>query len=341
MDQQIGFPGAEQRLEKIFNVGVQTSDPVDVALVLLQDFSMAAYACALEAFTSETARRPALDIRITTVGLAGYEVNSDLGIQVLADKTPHELRTDPHLIMVIGGQNLRTVENPWLVKKLRTAASSGAYLASVWSGTWSLSQAKLLDGYRCACHAPMQSALSWAFADVRTCSESFVMDRNRLTAFGPEGTTALVNKFLEQINRALPVKDKVQNFPTADYAYYETLLRSAFGAPKRLPKHLHSTLRLMCENLADPIDMYELAALANVSRRQLERRFMKYLGLTPNRGYLELRLTRAKQLIGNTEQPLKNISIETGFVSPPHFQRCFKELYGIPPSLYRKHLNEI
>lgn len=340
MDQQTGFYGVKHSLGKILNIDLPNSEPINVALVLLQDFSMAAFACAVEALTSEKAKHSAFEIKISTVGLAEYEVGSDLGLQVTADKILDELPANQHLMMVIGGQTLVTVENPWLERKLKMAAYSGAYLAGVWSGSWSLSQARLLDGYRCACNVPMQNALSSAYADVRPCSQPFVMDRNRLTAFGPEGTTALVYKFLEQVHGGMPSESKGEHDPSINGERYEALLRSTFGAPRWLPKYLHRTLRLMCENLTNPADTTELATLAKVSRRQLERRFRKYLGLTPNRAYLELRLTRAKQLIGNTEESLKSIGLETGFVSPPHFQRCFKELYGIPPSLYRKHSDQ-
>lgn len=80
-----------------------------------------------------------------------------------------------------------------------------------------------------------------------------------------------------------------------------------------------------------------IASHVGVSRRQLERRFARYLNAAPNRYYLELRLTRARQLIVQSDRSMTDVALATGFVSYPHFYKRFKDLFGLPPMTFRDY----
>ena len=63
-------------------------------------------------------------------------------------------------------------------------------------------------------------------------------------------------------------------------------------------------------------------------RRQLERLFRRYVDRSPKRYYLELRLTRARQLIQQTNRSVTEIAVATGFVSPSHFSRAYRARFA-------------
>ena len=84
-------------------------------------------------------------------------------------------------------------------------------------------------------------------------------------------------------------------------------------------------------NLEEPIDLDELACFVDISRRQLERLFQKYLHCSPSRYYLKLRLIRARQLLKQTSMSIIEVASVCGFVSTPHFSKCYREYFGIPP----------
>ncbi|MEH6640456.1 helix-turn-helix domain-containing protein, partial [Vreelandella glaciei] len=88
---------------------------------------------------------------------------------------------------------------------------------------------------------------------------------------------------------------------------------------------------LMESNLEEPIELDELACYVNVSRRQLERLFQRYLLCSPSRYYLKLRLVRARQLLKQTPLSIIEIASVCGFVSTPHFSKCYREYFGVPP----------
>ncbi|MOA56317.1 HTH-type transcriptional regulator CdhR [compost metagenome] len=50
---------------------------------------------------------------------------------------------------------------------------------------------------------------------------------------------------------------------------------------------------------------------------------------------MELRLTRARQLLQHTNKSLTEISIASGFMTLPHFSRCFREKFDVAPGQFR------
>ncbi|MCM3755665.1 helix-turn-helix domain-containing protein, partial [Bacillus licheniformis] len=60
---------------------------------------------------------------------------------------------------------------------------------------------------------------------------------------------------------------------------------------------LIEVVRLMEANIEEPLSLEELARLANMSQRQLQRLFREHLGMTPTHYYLTLRLRRARELL--------------------------------------------
>src|SRR3546814_6761090 len=90
----------------------------------------------------------------------------------------------------------------------------------------------------------------------------------------------------------------------------------------------------MWQNIEEPLTIDELAACVKISKRQLERRFCSFLGATPTCYYLELRLTRARQLIQQTNRSVTEIVVATEFVSSPHFPRRFRDFFGVLPGSY-------
>ena len=78
-------------------------------------------------------------------------------------------------------------------------------------------------------------------------------------------------------------------------------------------------------------DRAALAERVGVSPRQLERLFRRYLGSTPTRHYLELRLQHARSLLAQTSMSILDVALACGFTSASHFSKCHRELFGMKP----------
>ena len=51
---------------------------------------------------------------------------------------------------------------------------------------------------------------------------------------------------------------------------------------------------------------------------------------------MKLRLFRARQLLKQTSRSIIEIAVACGFVSTPHFSKCYREHFGIPPREERR-----
>jgi transcriptional regulator GlxA family with amidase domain len=105
-------------------------------------------------------------------------------------------------------------------------------------------------------------------------------------------------------------------------------LQARFGV---LQPKLTEAVTLMEANIEEPLSTDEIAQLAGISRRQLERLFKQYLGSLPSRYYLELRLQRARQLLRDTNQSIVQVGLMCGFSSGSHFSTAFGALFGNTP----------
>jgi transcriptional regulator GlxA family with amidase domain len=105
-------------------------------------------------------------------------------------------------------------------------------------------------------------------------------------------------------------------------------LQARFGV---LQPKLTEAVTLMEANIEEPLSTDEIAQLAGISRRQLERLFKQYLGSLPSRYYLELRLQRARQLLRDTNHSIVQVGLMCGFSSGSHFSTAFGALFGNTP----------
>jgi AraC-like DNA-binding protein len=88
------------------------------------------------------------------------------------------------------------------------------------------------------------------------------------------------------------------------------------------------------------ITIADMASEANLSVRQLERKFRETYKTTPGRYVMRLRILRACDLLRTTRQSVSEIAHALGFYDHSAFSRKFSELIGEPPGVYRKRFRQ-
>lgn len=83
-------------------------------------------------------------------------------------------------------------------------------------------------------------------------------------------------------------------------------------------------------------DMDGLAARLGMGERQLRRLFQKHLGASPNAVAQTRRFLFAKQLITDTQLPMAEVALASGFGSIRRFNDTFQKLYGRAPRTLRR-----
>ncbi len=103
----------------------------------------------------------------------------------------------------------------------------------------------------------------------------------------------------------------------------------------RLDQRLKRAIGVMCDRLAEPIDLGTAARAAGVSKSHFSRLFRQHLGTTPQRFLEERRIERACALLRATPLSVQDVAQQTGFASPFYFSLRFKRRIGYAPRAYR------
>lgn len=90
----------------------------------------------------------------------------------------------------------------------------------------------------------------------------------------------------------------------------------------------------------DDASIERLAARLGMGERQLRRLFQQHLGASPVTVAQTRRVLFAKQLIAETDMPLAQVALASGFGSVRRFNAVFQKLYGRPPGKFRRTPSE-
>ncbi|MEZ5375596.1 MAG: AraC family transcriptional regulator [Acidimicrobiales bacterium] len=100
---------------------------------------------------------------------------------------------------------------------------------------------------------------------------------------------------------------------------------------------LSRVVDLVRDRLADSLRVGDLAAAAECSETQLERRMKRVFGLTATQYLLKVRVDRARELLLTTDTPLATIANDVGFYDQASFTRRFARLTGQTPAQFRNN----
>lgn len=112
----------------------------------------------------------------------------------------------------------------------------------------------------------------------------------------------------------------------------ETPVRAGLAPPLR-----ERVIEFIDANLARPVALAELAAVAAMGVRQFCRAFRASTGDSPHQYLLNQRVERAKALIG-AGRALSEVALDSGFADQSQLTRTFVQRVGITPAVYRASL---
>lgn len=99
-------------------------------------------------------------------------------------------------------------------------------------------------------------------------------------------------------------------------------------------------IRYLRENFDQPAAIDEVLRQASVGRRTLERRFRKFIGRGVADEIRHLRLKRACRLLIDTDFPMKQIALRSGFSGSRHLSEAFRIAMKVPPTTYRADMRQ-
>lgn len=98
---------------------------------------------------------------------------------------------------------------------------------------------------------------------------------------------------------------------------------------------VHRVQELIAADPGAPHTVRSLAAEVSLSPSRFAHLFTRQQGRSPMRALREARLQHAARLLESTDLSVERVAAASGFASPFHFNRVFRERYGTPPGAYR------
>ena len=108
---------------------------------------------------------------------------------------------------------------------------------------------------------------------------------------------------------------------------------------QRLPVfggELRPVIEYIFAHLGQPLHVAQLAAIAGVSCRQIERRFRNATGMNPTDFIIRARLDEACRRLREGSESIGRIAFDLGFYDQSAFTRLFRRYLGTTPSQFRQ-----
>ena len=95
-------------------------------------------------------------------------------------------------------------------------------------------------------------------------------------------------------------------------------------------------MQTMENNFLYHLSLEDFAKLCHHSLSTFKREFHQAFGMSPGKWITEQRLKHAKMRLLYSDDTINEVAFASGFENTPHFIRCFKHAYGLPPNKFRQ-----
>ena len=294
-------------------------------------FSMMPFAAALEPLrqANRMSRQTLYSWRLVSEN--GQPVTASNGITIEVDSALDDIPREAS-IAICTGFGLEQAASRAVMTWLRKQARRGVGVGALCTGSYVLAKAGLLDGKRCTIHWENHASFMEEFPEVELSNLLYCLDDGIFSCAG--GTSAadmMLHIITDEHGHDLGslVADTMVHTPLrSDTDEQRLSVPARIGV--RHPK-LVSIIQTMERSTEEPVSPSELAKSVNMSTRQLERLFRRYLNRSPKRYYMELRLEKARNLLLQTDMSVINVALACGFTSPSHFSKCYRAHFNRTP----------
>lgn len=110
------------------------------------------------------------------------------------------------------------------------------------------------------------------------------------------------------------------------------------AAPNKEKEIVEHAKVLFHANISNPFSALQAASELSIGYSSFRKLFKARIGVSPGQFFINLKITRAKQLLADRSIPIKEIAFKLNFNSYFYFSKLFKDKTGISPNKYRTQL---
>lgn len=250
-----------------------------------------------------------------------------------------------HTLVVPGAPEAplrRALAHAPTMRWLDQAARRATRVVSICSGAFLIGAIGLLDGRRATTHWSAVGTLAETLPNTRVDGEAlFVQDGDVWTS---AGVTTGIDLALTLIARDLGTDLALAVARELVLHVVRPGGQSQYAAPLSLQARTDDDLERLIPwldaRLRQPTPVHEMASAMGISERNLYRRCLRTFGMSPAKLLSELRLDRARALLGYPSAPVQVVATQTGFADASSFSKAFTRRYGTSPTNYRRAFAE-
>lgn len=281
---------------------------------------------------------PAQHYQLELIGLTRGTVPCSNGMALLPQRHYADVADPPDLLLVAGGPALPGQREPddalaWLRAMCLRAPRYG----SICNGTFLLARAGLLQDATVTTHWNDAPALAARYPALRVEADRLYVQDGRLHTSA--GVTAGIDLALYLLAQdvgqdvALNVAKRLVVFTQraggqSQFSPFLTPFVEETSAVAQVQQHVLG-------HLDADLGLDALAAVANMSRRNFSRVFLRDAGVTPAEFVERVRVDAARVRLEREARPLKTVAYECGFRDARHLREVFTRRLGVSPSQYR------
>lgn len=306
-----------------------------LALLLIDGFALMSYAAIIEPYRAANVLAGQMLYRWVHVSVDGDPVRASNGALIAADQQVGE-PIDCTTLFIFAAGDPAAFADAATFAWLRRLAARRVTVAGISGGPYLVARAGLLDGHRATIHWDHRAGFVEDFPAVTIDTGLYVIDRRRVTCAGGSAGLDLAIDLIER-DHGHALAHRVSE-------WFIRTERRAADRPQRLSlrerygnadDRLLRVLAQMEAAVEEPMTRRELASVAGVSLRQLERLFADRLGRTIDAVYLGIRIDQARLLLTQTGLSVTAVALACGFRSSSGFSRAFAAATGRSPTRYR------
>ena len=309
-----------------------------IAFVLVEGFALMSFAAVSEPLRAANllAGRRIYETFIFAAGPAESGMLNSSSAASVATGELGEATGTFDLVLVVAGGDPVEYRDAALFQWLRRQARHGRMLGGVSGGPAVLANAGVMENRRMTIHWEHAAALAERNPELLLERTLYVVDRDRITCAGGTAPLDMMHALIAEHHGADFARQVSDWFMHTDVRPAGGPQRA--GLAERYGTSRHAVLvaiEAMENHIADPLPLADLGQIAGVSARHLNRQFSAGLGRSAGAFYRDLRLEKSRELLRQTDLPILEIAIATGFSGAAHFATAYRKRFSETPSRHR------
>ncbi len=307
------------------------AEPVQVTFVLLPKFTMLAFSSAIEPLRIANQLTGQILFRWWTLSGDGGPVACSNGVPIIVDGQVPGSQPDG-IVLVCSGVEPEDQVSPDLGDWIRGLWRRGRTVGGLCTGAYALAKAGILKDRRFTLHWENIAGFAETFPDLQAARQVFCVDDRIVTCAGGVAAADLMLKIIHD-HYGMALSQEVMNMCLLTQRRSEGDEQTTSLAARLGTRHekLIEAVSFLESRIEEPFDLDACAAQLVLSRRQIERLFNRYLGVTPVRYMNDLRLQRGRALLAETDMSVTEVAMACGYASTSHFSKSFRTKYGVSP----------